>query len=152
MVNTTPDPPLHAALVQAIVAVLPAQTEGMLSCVRVWSAWSHGTMGEDDFVPVSDDSAMLDDIAQCVATRWQEGGPDDLERLRQGLIEGLGQTLVHESGWPCEPSEFTDSAFSLVSEDPDRLNAMMAPLLAACRAVDAAPKALPSRARPRFRG
>lgn len=25
-----------------------------VDCTRVWSAWSYGTMGEDDFVPVSE--------------------------------------------------------------------------------------------------
>lgn len=32
-------------------------------CKRVWSAWSYGTMGEDDFDPVSD---RIDDVADAI--------------------------------------------------------------------------------------
>jgi len=35
-------------------------------CTRVWSAWSYGTMGPNDFALVSDDDARLDEIADAV--------------------------------------------------------------------------------------
>lgn len=32
-------------------------------CTRVWNAWSYGTMGEDDFVPVLDRlEELIDEI------------------------------------------------------------------------------------------
>ena len=34
-------------------------------CTRVWSAWSHGTMTDDDFTPVSDDNDRLSEIASA---------------------------------------------------------------------------------------
>tara|TARA_R110000851_G_scaffold272877_1_gene425589 strand:- start:46 stop:495 length:450 start_codon:yes stop_codon:yes gene_type:complete len=34
-------------------------------CTRVWSAWSHGTMTDDDFTPVSDDEERLSEIASA---------------------------------------------------------------------------------------
>jgi hypothetical protein len=35
-------------------------------CTRVWSAWSYGTMGPDDFRLVAEDDARLDEIADAV--------------------------------------------------------------------------------------
>lgn len=34
-------------------------------CIRVWSAWSYGTMGPDDFVLVSDDDERLTSIVEA---------------------------------------------------------------------------------------
>jgi hypothetical protein len=34
-------------------------------CTRVWSAWSYGTMGEDDFVPVADQADRIAEIADA---------------------------------------------------------------------------------------
>lgn len=35
-------------------------------CTRAWSAWQHGTMGEDDFVRVADQPDRVDEIASAV--------------------------------------------------------------------------------------
>ncbi|WP_176047868.1 hypothetical protein [Burkholderia sp. BCC1644] len=32
-------------------------------CVRVWEAWSVGTMGQDDFLSIVDDADRIDEIA-----------------------------------------------------------------------------------------
>jgi len=63
-------------------------------CKRVWSAWSYGTMGEDDFDPVSD---RIDDIADAIlallsarplALGAQQGGhADALEPLRRSISD-----------------------------------------------------------------
>ena len=34
-------------------------------CTRVWSAWSYGTMAEDDFVPVIDQAERIAEIADA---------------------------------------------------------------------------------------
>jgi hypothetical protein len=38
---------------------------GAYDCLRVWSAWGVGTMGEDDFQLVTDDSDRVEEIAQA---------------------------------------------------------------------------------------
>ena len=43
---------------------LLAELGDTYDCTRVWSAWSYGTMGEDDFVPVLDRmDALIDALA-----------------------------------------------------------------------------------------
>ncbi|MBR8279761.1 hypothetical protein [Burkholderia vietnamiensis] len=47
-------------------AVRGAVTEALgdaRDCLRVWSAWSYGTMGSDDFYLVAEDAARVDEIA-----------------------------------------------------------------------------------------
>ena len=34
-------------------------------CTRVWSAWSYGTMGEDDFVTLIDQAERIAEIADA---------------------------------------------------------------------------------------
>jgi hypothetical protein len=38
----------------ALIGSLSAELDGSYDCGRVWSAWSYGTMGEDDFSPITD--------------------------------------------------------------------------------------------------
>lgn len=37
-------------------------------CTRVWSAWSYGTMGPDDFSPVADDLERTREIASAAVS------------------------------------------------------------------------------------
>jgi len=46
-------------------AVAEALGSGAYDCTRVWSAWSCGTMGSDDFVPVAEDSDRVAEIADA---------------------------------------------------------------------------------------
>jgi hypothetical protein len=46
-------------------AVAEALGSGAYDCQRVWSAWSYGTMGPDDFVPVAEDSDRVAEIADA---------------------------------------------------------------------------------------
>jgi hypothetical protein len=34
-------------------------------CMRVWSAWSYGTMGQDDFWPVAESDERVAEIADA---------------------------------------------------------------------------------------
>jgi hypothetical protein len=46
-------------------AVAEALGSGAYDCLRVWSAWSCGTMGPDDFVPVAKDDDRVAEIADA---------------------------------------------------------------------------------------
>lgn len=48
-----------------------------MDCTRVWSAWSYGTMGENDFVRVADDQGRVIEIRDAVlrvVSYTKEGG------------------------------------------------------------------------------
>lgn len=54
-------------LKQRIVeALTEALGEDAHDCLRVWSAWSHGTMGPDDFYPIIHDSDRMEELAEAV--------------------------------------------------------------------------------------
>lgn len=59
-------------------------------CTRVWSAWSVGTMSEDDFEPV-DESDTPREIAECVWAIFQAA-----IAARDALVAGLEADLVEE--------------------------------------------------------
>src|SRR4029079_991950 len=54
---------LHGAVRDAIADAIGGDA---YDCIRVWSAWNHGTMGQDDFVSIVEDDARLDEIADAV--------------------------------------------------------------------------------------
>lgn len=70
----------------------------LLSCTRVWEAWSYGTMGPDDFTPLGEDPDVLHDIVQAVLAvlpgvriineRHEDNGPDELPPLSVVLSGG----------------------------------------------------------------
>ena len=51
-------------LAEVIGGVLAGQEA--MHCNRVWEAWSHGTMSEDDFSLVSDDEEAVAEIVRAV--------------------------------------------------------------------------------------
>lgn len=59
-------------------------------CLRVWSAWGYGTMGQDDFSLVAEDSERLREISDA-AIRAVLQSPEiqalrkDAERMRNAL-------------------------------------------------------------------
>lgn len=46
----------------------------MYWCQRVWSAWSYGTMSQDDFIPADDCEDFLNDVAKSVFDRASKIG------------------------------------------------------------------------------
>jgi hypothetical protein len=46
-----------------------------LDCTRVWEAWSYGTMTEDDFSPVRDDEARMEELTQAALRAITGGKP-----------------------------------------------------------------------------
>jgi hypothetical protein len=44
---------------------------GSYDCVRVWSAWHVGTMSQNDFWPIADDSDRLNELIDAVVSAEQ---------------------------------------------------------------------------------
>lgn len=57
----SPDDDLPDAVVDAVAEAIG----GAYDCMRVWGAWSVGTMGPDDFLPVADDAERVAEIARA---------------------------------------------------------------------------------------
>lgn len=51
---------------EAIHAAIAAALGDAYDCTRVWSAWSYGTMGEDDFSLITDDSDRMAELTDAV--------------------------------------------------------------------------------------
>lgn len=51
---------LMAAVTDAVAETLGY---GAYDCIRVWSAWSYGTMSADDFLSIADQPERLEEIA-----------------------------------------------------------------------------------------
>jgi len=99
-------------------ALIPALT-GTYDCIRVWEAWSVGTMGEDDFEEVSENPERLNEIAQAVisaltpadivalgARCWQpiETAPKDGSKI---ILARIGENEVGKNlgvWWACSGS------------------------------------------------
>lgn len=54
-----------------LIDYLRSELSGAYDCTRVWSAWSYGTMSEDDFTPLDD---RIEDIASSILSHL--GIPD----------------------------------------------------------------------------
>lgn len=72
-----PDPPGNEAnqqeLPEAVVdAVAAALGNSAYDCTRVWSAWSYGTMGPDDFAPIAEDGDRVAEIARAALDAMKE--------------------------------------------------------------------------------
>ena len=50
---------------QAVIEAVAGALGDAYDCTRVWSAWSYGTMGEDDFSLVAEDDSRLAEIADA---------------------------------------------------------------------------------------
>lgn len=91
--------------------VLDAVAEALgdaYDCTRVWSAWSCGTMGPDDFEPVAEDGERVADIARAAITAWeacnlqaslneQFGIPEELLTAIRGFIAASWMPSKEES-------------------------------------------------------
>lgn len=83
-------------------------------CVRVWEAWSVGTMGPDDFLQVADDGDRVAEIARAAITAWlgdQAAIKDSLTTGRQ--VEPVNQQVLaalKNAADALERAEFFDEA------------------------------------------
>lgn len=63
-------PELTEAQQDAIKEVVATELGTTYDCGRVWSAWSVGTMGRDDFMPVVEDYSRLHDITMAAVNGY----------------------------------------------------------------------------------
>ena len=55
----------HETVVRVKAAIAEALGSRAMDCKRTWSAWSYGTMGEEDFVPIINDDERLTEITMA---------------------------------------------------------------------------------------
>lgn len=84
------DAPSAPQTVEALEDAIRSGLSCTYHCLRVWSAWSVGTMSEDDFEPV-DESDTPREIAECVWAIFQAA-----IAARDALVAGLEADLVEE--------------------------------------------------------
>lgn len=60
---------------EAVIEALASALGDAYDCTRVWSAWSYGTMGPDDFSTISQDGARLSEIAEAVIAAMPAAQP-----------------------------------------------------------------------------
>lgn len=101
--------PARAELRVAIQRALLAALGDTYDCTRVWSAWSVGTMDEDDFVPVLDRlEELIDGIVaeiDAIPAEWE----GELTSEEQAMIDRAWdrhvaagpQCTVPPDGWLC---------------------------------------------------
>lgn len=95
---------------EKLIDALCAELGDTYDCKRVWSAWSYGTMGEDDFVPVSE---RVDEIADGILAAL---GLEQHVLLPDGLRDHDGeiqfQCIVCErwTEWPADVADFVPDA------------------------------------------
>jgi hypothetical protein len=95
---------------QVKAAVADALGGSAYDCLRVWSAWGVGTMGQDDFSPIAEDDDRVAEIADAaIAALATPPALDDDERLRlvtagicSGYIAGHEATVEGHYGDPEE--------------------------------------------------
>ena len=75
---------MNEQLKEAVSEAIREALGEAVDCTRAWSAWGEGTMSEDDFSPVADDSERVAEIADAVlavvAAQPSPGGQDALEQ------------------------------------------------------------------------
>lgn len=64
--STTPPVSQDEALNTKVCEAVQEALGDAYDCTRVWAAWQHGTMSDDDFVLVADQSDRVGEIAAAV--------------------------------------------------------------------------------------
>lgn len=88
---------------EAVDAAIAEALGDAYDCTRTWSAWSHGTMGPDDFWPVSDDGDRIAEIRDAAIAALQ---PElsAIVRQRDLLLSALCKYGSHRSNCACVES------------------------------------------------
>ncbi|CAA2366827.1 hypothetical protein [Xanthomonas phage Olaya] len=92
---------MNEKLKEAISEAIREALGGALDCTRVWSAWGVGTMSEDDFSPVADDSERVGEIADAVMAVLTTRKLVCETCSGWGMIGGPSFYAPDEGGEPC---------------------------------------------------
>ena len=77
----TPAPSVPDEVPDAVIDAVADAIGGAYDCLRVWSAWEYGTMGPDDFLPVTDDADRVAEIARAALSSWLATAPTPADVL-----------------------------------------------------------------------
>lgn len=99
---------MNEQLKEAVSEAIREALGAAVDCTRAWSAWGAGTMSEDDFSPVADDSERVAEIADAVlavfAAQPSPGGQD----ARVQFDAWLEANSIDTTRWG--DGEYTDPA------------------------------------------
>lgn len=89
---------------EAVMDAIAAALGEAYDCTRVWEAWSHGTMGPDDFSLVAEDGDRVAEIADAAiaAMRPAPAAGDALGVVTLVTRQGRGQELFTYTSQPCD--------------------------------------------------
>lgn len=84
---------MNEQLKEAVSEAIREALGGALDCGRAWSAWGVGTMSEDDFSPVADDSERVAEIADAVlaalSAQPSPGGQGEVREQFEAWLDTL---------------------------------------------------------------
>ena len=113
-------PEVRESVIEAIAEALGDAYD----CTRVWSAWSYGTMSQDDFSLIAEDRSRLEEIADAAMLAAAPTPPvsEDRKDAEQAHIAELEQ-LAHNLGrglirWRERTWPGTDQAHVVYREYP----------------------------------
>lgn len=92
---------MNEKLKEAVTEAIREAMGGALDCGRAWSAWGVGTMSEDDFSLVADDSERVEEIADAVlgalSAQPDVGTGGDAREVACPKCKGHGGERWHEA-------------------------------------------------------
>ena len=65
-----PAPSVPDEIPDSVIDAVAEALGDAYDCTRVWAAWSHGTMGPDDFHIIANDADRVAEIARAALTSW----------------------------------------------------------------------------------
>ncbi|MGE8688585.1 MAG: hypothetical protein ACN6PJ_15685 [Achromobacter sp.] len=89
---------------EAVMEAIAAALGEAYDCTRTWSAWSHGTMGPDDFALVAEDSDRLAELADAAIAAMCAAPAAGDAPATVSLVtrQGPGQQLFTYTSQPCD--------------------------------------------------
>lgn len=101
----SPDDDLPDAVVDAVAEAIG----GAYDCMRVWEAWSVGTMGPDDFQPVADDAGRVAEIARAALEAAHKLGliatPEAPEQATPPIMDPSRDDVFAEPEQAAQPAD-----------------------------------------------
>jgi len=130
-----PAPSVPDEIPDSVIDAVAEALGDAYDCTRVWAAWSHGTMGPDDFHIIANDADRVAEIARAALTSWFAAAqtkpepPADLVRdaeryrwlLRQAWLQQAADRFDFEDGGLQNRFERCMDAFSDAAIERDKL-------------------------------